>query len=424
MLLQNVIILHEKLGYCRVNLEYSSTIDKCTIVDENLKEFCDEDFFVTPGLVNSHLHPNQLFDRRLLDDLHITRLLDKMHALYQKTDQDRYVQAVLVLMEAVKTGSTTIYSVASKPLPVIQAYKDLGIKGAVTCFFNDKWEGHGIAPKQDNFANIEKSFSDFYTQKTDDIDIHIGSASVESASNDLLVLLDNLAKKYNTKVNMHISEGAASVASCFKSRKTTPVRLLEELKVLHSYWNLIHAVSIDEEEVKIIAKNNASVIHCPVSNAKTAAGIAPIKCLLENNVTIALGTDACSNNNTNNIFNEAYFASLIFSAINHDVDTVQLHVLWDWVTTNGYRILGKKPITYICEKQPADILLWSLNSSTFVPRCYKNFLSTLIYNAPDTKPHTVIISGKKIVENYRFLSVSENSIKKAVDICAQKIILS
>lgn len=423
MQLNFIVYKHPTKGYCKAHLTISAgIISKINILEENLQNFEDLQFFVTPGFVNSHLHPNQLFDRRLLDGLSITKLLHQMHGNYHKTEEDRYVQALFVLMDAIQSGATSIYSVASNPLPVIKAYKALGLKGAVSCFYNDQWEGHGDPPSLSaQHAIIEEKFKTAFEQKTKDIDIHIGSASIQSASNELLVLLDTLAKKHKTKVNIHASEGIESVHTAIQSRGCSPIRLLSKLKVLSKDWNLIHAVNIDEEEVELIAKANAKVIHCPVSNAKTGVGIAPIKSMLQHKIVIGLGTDACSNNNTNHILNEAYFASLLQSAYHQNVKVLPLYQMMNFLTHNGYVILGSQQKGIIEEHQPADLLLWELNQKAFTPVHYGNFESALIYNAPDVRPHTVLISGNAIVDNYQF-KFSETDIIDSANMHSQKIV--
>lgn len=420
--LKNVIINNSEYGYCRANILISQgSISECEIIEKNCQNFTLDDYLVTPGFVNGHLHPNQLLDRRLMDGLDTHSFLHKMHADFEKTYEDRHAQALFVLIDAIKSGATTIYSVASHPMPVIDAYKKIGVKGAVSCFFNDQWETDDRAPKIVDINEIEEKFKDFLSCKTDKLDIHIGAASMRASSDNLLVFLNNLAKKYKTKVNIHISECRQDVSLCIKNRGTTPVRLLSKLGVLNSSWNLIHAVAIDQEEAGIIAKSGASVIHCPVSNAKTGAGIAPIGQLLASGVNVTLGTDACSNNNTNNILNEAYFASLLYSAKNHDPKTIEIATLFKWLTTNGYRMLGKNQSGEIKCGEPADLLMWELGRSAFVPICHGNFYCSIIYNASDIKPHTVFIDGEKIVENYNFTKFEEKEVQKKANICGYKI---
>lgn len=364
-------------------------------------EILPEHFLVTAGFVNAHLHPNQLLDRRMLDDLPITNLLSAMHTVQEKNDTDRYNQAICVLFDAIKSGATSIYAVASKPDPVIKAFKDIGISGAISCFFNDVWDGKGTTPAQISLEEVEQAFDRYFQENTENIKIHIGSASILTASNDLLLLFNDIATRYNTRVNIHISEGHESVETCFKKRGATPIRLLENLGVLNEKWNLIHVTSVDAEEVAIIAKSGASIIHCPVSNAKTGVGIAPMVDFDKHGVNIAIGSDACSNNNTNNILNEAYFAYLLQSAVNQNPVAIKEEVIFDWMTVNGLKMIGSSKNGKIEVGQKADLLMWSLQEPCFVPLPYGRLRSVFINNAPDIKPHTVLLSGLKVIENYQ-----------------------
>lgn len=364
-------------------------------------------FLVTPGFVNSHLHPNQLLDRRMLDNLQITNLLSAMHTIQQKDDNDRYNQAICVLFDAIKSGATSIYAVASKPEPVIRAFKDIGVTGAISCFFNDVWDGEGNTPAQISLEDVEKSFREYFKANSNEIKIHIGSASILTASNDLLILFDDIANRYGAKVNIHISEGMNSVETCFKKRGATPIRLLDNLGILNSNWNLIHATSVDYEEIEIIASSGASVIHCPVSNAKTGVGVAPVLALHKNGVNIAIGTDACSNNNTNNILNEAYFACLLQSALHKDPVAIKEETIFGWLNANGLKIIDSFKNGKIEVGQRADLLLWSLEEPCFAPLPYGRLSSVFINNAPDVKPHTVLLAGQKVVENYKVVGQLE-----------------
>lgn len=385
-----------------------------------LNEILSEHFLVTSGFVNAHLHPNQLLDRRMLDELPITNLLSAMHTIQEKDDIDRYNQAICVLFDAIKSGATSVYSVASKPAPVIKAFKDIGITGAISCFFNDVWDGNGTTPAQINLKEVEQTFAQYFKENSEIIKIHIGSASILTASNDLLRLFNEIATRYNTRVNIHISEGIESVETCLKKRGATPIRLLDNLRVLNERWNLIHATSVDHEEIEIVARSGASVIHCPVSNAKTGVGIAPMLGFYKSGVSIAIGTDACSNNNTNNILNEAYFAYLMQSAVHHSPIVIKTEAIFEWLTTNGLKIIDSAKSGKIEVGQRADLLLWSLQEPCFVPLPYGRLSSVFINNAPDIKPHTVLLAGKKVIENYQAAGPLETTALNGVNEWARR----
>jgi len=52
-----------------------------------------------------------------------------------------------------------------------------------------------------------------------------------------------------------------------------------------------HAVHLDAEDIAVLARHGVAVAHCPGSNAKLAAGTAPVAALRKAAVPIALGTD-------------------------------------------------------------------------------------------------------------------------------------
>ncbi len=377
-------------------------------------------FYVTCGFVNSHIHPNQLSDRRMLDGLPISELLSTMHTQHKKTDDDRYAQAICVLIDALKSGATSMYAIASNPMPAIRAFKDLELTGAISCVFNDVWEGAGNTPSQISLADVEKEFAELYTHNSDDLKIHIGSASILTASNDLLLLFDDIAKRYGTRVNIHMSEGSDCVEKCLQNRGFTPVRLLAHLGVLNERWNLIHATTVDDEEVQLIAAAGATVTHCPVSNAKTGVGIAPMRAFHQAGVTIGLGTDACSNNNTNNILNEAYFALLLQSALHKDPALFLIDTVFEWMTVSGHAIIGSGQHGTLEVGARTDVLLWDLNLPAFTPLAYGRLKSVLINNAPDVKPHTVLVKGNAVIENYAFVGSAEGEALQAVNAWARE----
>ena len=79
---------------------------------------------------------------------------------------------------------------------------------------------------------MEARFLVDYEQRTEKVDSHIEKASVQSASNELLILLDTLAKRFNTKVNFYVSEGIESVHACLESRGLSQACLLSHLAIL------------------------------------------------------------------------------------------------------------------------------------------------------------------------------------------------
>jgi guanine deaminase len=54
---------------------------------------------------------------------------------------------------------------------------------------------------------------------------------------------------------------------------------------------MAHCVHSDAAEIELMAKNNVYVAHCPSSNANLSSGIAPIRRIIKQGVSVGLGSD-------------------------------------------------------------------------------------------------------------------------------------
>ena len=72
-----------------------------------------------------------------------------------------------------------------------------------------------------------------------------------------------------------------------------------------------HAVWVNAEEIKIFAKHNCGVAHCPTSNMRLASGIAPLKEYRAAGVNVGLGVDGSASNDGSHLLAEVRNAMLL-----------------------------------------------------------------------------------------------------------------
>lgn len=72
----------------------------------------------------------------------------------------------------------------------------------------------------------------------------------------------------------------------------TPIAYLDGLGVLDARPSLVHAVHVDEDDVRRIARAGASVVHCPRSNEALQCGRFPVELYARHGVDVAFGTDS------------------------------------------------------------------------------------------------------------------------------------
>jgi 5-methylthioadenosine/S-adenosylhomocysteine deaminase len=230
------------------------------------------------------------------------------------------------------------------------------------------------------------------------VSLSIGAASDRSASKELLQGLTKLGTEYPIRIYIHVAEGLESVVLSIKHRGLRPVEFLDEIGFLRPNVTLIHASNITEEEISRIAVSNASICHCPVSNAKTIAGVMPLKLVREAGIPVCLGTDAASTNNTNNILLEGYSAALIHRAVKNIANFPTAEEIFSMLTVEGAKAVGCEGIIgEVREGFRADLVLWNKKQPAFLPNI-DNPVSSLIYCASEIRPTKVYVNGQLIFD--------------------------
>ena len=107
--------------------------------------------------------------------------------------------------------------------------------------------------------------------------------------------------------------------------------------------------------------------------------------------------------------NEAYFATLIHSAMHQNPTLFTEETVFEWMTFNGLKIIDSTKSGRLEVGERADLLLWSLEDSAFIPLPYGRLKSVFINNAPDLKPHTILLKGKEVIKDYKFTGALERA---------------
>ncbi|MGH7507459.1 MAG: amidohydrolase family protein, partial [Longimicrobiales bacterium] len=125
-----------------------------------------------------------------------------------------------------------------------------------------------------------------------------------------------------------------------QARAASPVALLERTGILRLRPLLIHAVRVDDDDIRLVAGAGAPVAHCPVANARLGNGIAPLAKLLDAGVTVALGTDSVAANNRVDLLEEARCAQILQRARAGSATLLPPDRLLRLATLDGARALG------------------------------------------------------------------------------------
>jgi cytosine/adenosine deaminase-related metal-dependent hydrolase len=173
----------------------------------------------------------------------------------------------------------------------------------------------------------------------------------------------DLARGLGVRMHTHLAETREEVAYCRQALGRTPAEYAEDLGWLGPDVWLAHCVHLDEAAVRRFAATGTSAAHCPTSNARLGAGIAPVRDLLHAGVAVGLGVDGAASSEGTSLAGElrqALLAARVRDGNGPSALTAR-QALW-LGTRGGARCLGRDDETGAL--QPgllADIALWRLD---------------------------------------------------------------
>jgi cytosine/adenosine deaminase-related metal-dependent hydrolase len=173
----------------------------------------------------------------------------------------------------------------------------------------------------------------------------------------------DLARRLGVRMHTHLAETREEVAYCRQALGRTPAEYAEDLGWLGPDVWLAHCVHLDEAAVRRFAATGTSVAHCPTSNARLGAGIAPVRDLLTAGATVGLGVDGAASSEGTSLAGElrqALLAARVRDG-NGPAALAARQALW-LGTRGGARCLGRDDETGALRPGLlADIALWRLD---------------------------------------------------------------
>ena len=107
--------------------------------------------------------------------------------------------------------------------------------------------------------------------------------------------LGKLAAEYSPPLHIqtHISENIDEVALVRElfPQVTSYAAVYDTHQLLTPRTILAHAVHLSAEERSLVRQRQAKISHCPASNSALGSGICPVRTLLDEGLTVGLGTD-------------------------------------------------------------------------------------------------------------------------------------
>jgi cytosine/adenosine deaminase-related metal-dependent hydrolase len=121
--------------------------------------------------------------------------------------------------------------------------------------------------------------------------VAVAPCSPFSATAKLMTEAAELARRKGVRLHTHLAETVDEERFCQERHGCTPVEYADRLGWLGEDVWVAHAIHLSDAAVARLGATGTGVAHCPSSNARLGAGIAPVPELLAAGVPVGLGVD-------------------------------------------------------------------------------------------------------------------------------------
>jgi cytosine/adenosine deaminase-related metal-dependent hydrolase len=334
----------------------------------------------TPGLINCHHHLYQWATRGYAQESTLFQWLTELYPVWQHIDGaivDAAARAGLAALARSGCSTTTdhhyVFPRRGEDLLAIEidAARAIGLRFHPCRGAMDLGESAGGLPPdaivEDRDAILQASASaiDRFHDAAPGAMLRIALAPTSpfTVTQELMTETAELARSRGVRLHTHLAETRDEEEFCRERFGVRPLRYLDDLGWLGDDVWLAHCVHLDEEECARMARTGTGVAHCPSSNGRLGAGIAPVPSLLRAGATVGLGVDGAASNESGELLAELR-AALILARSNAGPTALTVRQALELATRHGARCLGRdNELGHLTVGALADVALWDLSDT-------------------------------------------------------------
>lgn len=373
-----------------------------------------EGCIIMPGLVNGHCHTAMTLFRGYADDLPLKEwLFDKIFPAEAAhvIPENVYWGALLGCLEMISSGTTSFMDGYFLQDSTVRAVHESGLRAVIAQGLID-FPAPGVSDHKENLK-IGKEFVEKYLHLSDLITPGVFCHSTVTCSDITLVKASELSMEHSLPMQIHLSETLDEVNEIIKRTGKRPAVYLNDLGVLNNYLIAAHSIHLDDEEMALISDKGIRVVHVPESNMKLSSGVARVSDMVKMGIRPGIGTDGCASNNNLDLFKEMDTAAKLGKIFTGNPVNMSAATVLKMATSWGAEAMGLKDQIGTIEKgKKADVIVVDARSPHMTP--LYNPISSIVYSASGSDVKDVIVNGKVLMKDRRFLTLNQEEIMERI----------
>ena len=389
---------------------------------------------VMPALVNTHHHLYQTLTRARAQQGTLFEWLVELYPIWARVDAEaEYAAARTGLAELALSGCGTVFDHhylfphgADGLIDAeVQAARELGVRIVASRGSMDLGESDGGLPPDSTVEPIDRILAD--TQRLAAlhepgpgarVQIAVAPCSPFSVTEELMTESAALARSLGLQLHTHLAETVEEEAFCRERFGCSPVEYLERLDWLAGDVWCAHCVHLSDAEVGRFADTDTGVAHCPTSNLRLGAGIAPVRKLLDAGVRVGLGVDGSASNERSDLFFDVKQALLVARALGGPTALTAREAI-RLATRGGAAVLGRDDIGSIAPGKCADLAVWRTDGLELGGA--EDPVAALVLSGPH-RVDSLYVGGELVVRGGALVRADEAEIARAHRIQAARFL--
>lgn len=375
-----------------------------------------------PGTVNVHNHSFQSLLRGIGDDLPFLEWRDRALYRYSPVIAEGgvgvHTGALFAFGEMLLHGVTTVcdffYINAGSNEnagQIISAAQQLGIRVVLArCFYD--WDG---APSvyRESPNTAQKRFEELHRAFVGSSMVSIQAAphSLHGASEAMIRAAVDSARAAGVPWHIHLAEEEYQIGDALKRYGARPMHVLDRWRLLGDDLVAVHGCWFDAAERARLAECGGSLAYNPGSNMFLGDGVTDIVDLVEQKVTIGLGTDGGCSNSRVSVFDEMRQCALLQKVHRTNGQAIDAETVFAMGTRDGGKLL-RLPVGRLAPDFRADVVFVDLDDPSLWPE--QQLVKNVVYSLSSRAVTDVFVDGKPVVRDRELVNVELAAIQAKV----------
>jgi cytosine/adenosine deaminase-related metal-dependent hydrolase len=382
---------------------------------------------VTPGLVNTHHHLYQTLTRARAQQANLFEWLRELYPVWAGIDEEaEYAAARTGLAELALSGCTTVFDHhyvfprgrSGLVEAEMTAARELGVRLIPARGSMDLGQSDGGLPPDELVEEPDEVLAETERLAARYPELVVAPCSPFSVTGRLMEESAALARRLGLTLHTHLAETVEEEAYCRELYGCRPVEYLERLGWLAEDVWCAHCVHLDEGDIATFGATGTGVAHCPTSNLRLGAGLAPVRALRDAGVRVGLGVDGSASNERSDLFCEVK-QSLLVARGRDGPTALTVREALELGTRGGAALLRRDDIGSLEPGKRADLAVWRTDGLE-LGGAEADPVAGLVLSAPH-RVDRLYVDGEEVVRDGRLVRADEEEIAREQRIQARRL---